>query len=63
VARAAEETEIKNKEVAMVIVLGVLSVILLFALIGALEQVHHLRVQLHILSKTSKNLSDRNDQY
>jgi len=47
----------------MVIVLGVLSVILLFALIGALEQVHHLRVQLHILSKTSKNLSDRNDQY
>ena len=47
----------------MVEALGVLSFILLFALIGALEQVHHLRVQLHILSKTSENLANRNDQY
>jgi len=35
----------------MVIFLGILSFILLFALIGALEQVHHLRVQLHMLRK------------
>jgi len=47
----------------MVIVLGGISVFLLLALIGALEQVHHLRVQLHMLRKKGENLANRNDQY
>jgi len=40
----------------MVIVLGGISLFLLLALIGALEQVHHLRIQLHLLRKTGEML-------
>ena len=40
----------------MVIVLLGISLFLLFALIGALEQVHHLRIQLHILQKNGRML-------
>jgi len=46
----------------MVIVLGGISLFLLLALIGALEQVHHLRVQLHMLRKKA-NRDHENDQY
>ena len=50
----------------MVIFLIAFSAILLFALIGALEQVHHLRIQLHLLRKTGKMITGKgfqDDQY
>ena len=46
----------------MVIFLIAFSAILLLALIGALEQVHHLRVQLHMLRKKA-NRDYENDQH